>query len=146
MSIKNKLKYIGFALILLLPFWIQYQSCCAIGISGLGIGEKGDITVDESNIKVNKDGAKSISSGTKKLSGRATIFLKKNRFLMMAFSGVCTILIGAYWVLQIVRFANSNSSPQARKEAISNLIFLGVATAMLTGLTFFTSFATGLLG
>lgn len=140
----RKTKYFIYTLMLIIPLLIQSQLVYAIGINGIDISDDGQIVIDSDGVTVTlpEDSPDGVKDTSRK---QINDFLSQNKWQAMFVVGFFTIAIGGIWVYKIVEFAKSGSSASERQKAISSLITLGVATAILTGITFFTSFATGLL-
>ena len=133
---KNTIKYIVYVFLFMLPLF-SITNVNAIGIDGVDINQDGQIDVDN---RVDVE----IASDNQTRADQINEMFSKNKWLMSFFVGGCTIIMGAVWVFKIYQFASSGSEASNRQKAMSSLIVLGIATAMLTGATFFITFANGL--
>lgn len=86
-----------------------------------GIGEV-DINEDISNVEVN---GKSIW----------TEFFVKYRELILAFTGLATLTMIMFFVLNFVKLAKSGDNPNLRGEALSGLLWTGLATSGIGSIT-----------
>lgn len=140
LSKKNKLFL--YALLLIIPLFTHISIVSAIGINGVDITSDGKIKVDtDSSITMGDDNA-GVNETLKKQMNE---FLNQRKWEVSFFMGLCTLSMLFIWLYKIFQFAKSGSEASERKKAMSSLITLGIATAMLTGATFFITFATGLL-
>lgn len=138
---KKKVNFIVIILLLFVPFVFQFTSVSAVGIDGVDITTNGEIKVD--NAQVNLPDSEETGVGDT-LREQFNELLDENKWIASFFTGIATLIIGGIWIYKVFQFAKSGADSSARKKAMSSLISLGIATALLLGSTFFISFSTGL--
>ena len=61
------------------------------------------------------------------------------------FTGIATLLMLVFTILQIVKLGASGDNEMNRKRAIMGILTTGIATALLGGITVFVGFFWGAL-
>lgn len=107
---------------------------------GDGTGDIGDMEV-----KIGTDGKLTISgkSGmtTSETSGTAwTNFIKKYRNFIIGISGIGAVSMILFFIFQLLKLGATSGNPQARSQALTGLIWSGVAAAGLGSVTIIVGF------
>ena len=71
--------------------------------------------------------------------------LTKGKAIALGFTGVATLLMLAFTIIQIVKLAAAGDNEMNRKRAIGGILTTGIATALLGGLSVFVGFFWGAL-
>ena len=66
--------------------------------------------------------------------------LTKGKAIALGFTGVATLLMLAFTIIQIVKLAAAGDNEMNRKRAIGGILTTGIATALLGGLSVFVGF------
>ena len=59
--------------------------------------------------------------------------------------GVCSLTMVVLFIINFVKLGTAAGNPQERAQATKNLLYLGIATALLGAVTLFIGFSTNLL-
>jgi hypothetical protein len=79
---------------------------------------------------------------------RTTFFnnvLKEMRTVVLFISGIGTLLMVAFFIINFINLGKSQGNPQERQKAVSGLIMTGLATAGLGSVFLITSLFYGML-
>lgn len=71
--------------------------------------------------------------------------MTKGKTIGTGFTGIATLLMLVFTILQIVKLGASGDNEMNRKRAIMGILTTGVATALLGGITVFVGFFWGAL-
>jgi hypothetical protein len=100
-------------------------------------------TIDENGNMGDIDGLKAESGKEKSIYNT---ILKQIRIAVVFISGVGTLLMVAFFVLNFITLGKSQGNPQERQKAISGLIMTGLATAGLGSVFLVTTLFYNMLG
>lgn len=101
------------------------------------------VTIDK-NGKVSADGA--LAKDSKGMSGAWNSFIEKYRFWISGLSGIAAVTMILFFIMNFLKLAAGSSNPQARSQAITGLIFTGLAAAGLGGVAIIVAFFYNALG
>ena len=91
------------------------------------------------SIKFDKDG--NVSGTIKELDDRKTVLndlLGEYRVVITFLSGIGSLAMISFFIMNFIALGNSKGNPQARQKAIAGLIVSGIATAGLGSVTLIT--------
>lgn len=80
------------------------------------------------------------------MSGAWNKFIEKYRFWIAGFSGIAAVTMILFFIMNFMRLGASSGNPQARSQAVSGLIWTGIAAAGLGGVSIVVSFFYNALG
>lgn len=136
-----KQKFISILMLLTLFFgFLQPGIVSATDTAGDGTGNIGDMSV-----QISDDGKLTISGGsgmtTEASSGSAwTNFISKYRNFIVGISGIGAVSMILFFIFQLLKLGGSADNPQARQNALTGLIWSGVAAAALGSVTIIVGF------
>ena len=142
MTIGQTFKQKALAIFMLLTLFVGFIQPTTVHAdeAGKGTGNIGDMSVVISN-----DGKMTISGGsgitTASNSGSAwTNFIAKYRNFIVGISGIGAVTMVLFFIFQLLKLGGSADNPQARQNALSGLVWSGVAAAALGSVTVIVGF------
>jgi hypothetical protein len=105
-------------------------------IPSLSIGSDGEMANNVGGLKAESGQEKSIYN----------TILKQVRTVIIFISGIGTLLMVAFFVLNFITLGKSQGNPQERQKAVSGLIMTGLATAGLGSVFLVTTLFYNMLG
>lgn len=124
LSVKNGIMAFFLTLVMMMGFGLPVMQAHAAG-------QVGDVEV-----KVGNDGKLEIGGGdlsTDGTSGSAwTTFINKYRNFIVGISGIGAVSMIMFFIFQFMKLGASAGNPQARSQALTGLIWSGIAAAGLT--------------
>jgi len=119
----------------------------ALAIGAGAIGTVGHVApmqahaADIPEVKVGKDGK--VDTGSLKkgdMSSSWTDLIKRYRFWIAGFSGIAAVSMILFFILNFMKLGASAGNPNARSQALSGLIWTGLAAAGLGGVSIIVGF------
>lgn len=142
MTIDQTFKQRIVAVLMLLTLFLGFMqpSTVSANTAGDGSGNIGDMSVT-----ISDDGKLTIAGGsgmtTEASSGSAwTNFISKYRNFIVGISGIGAVTMILFFIFQLLKLGGSADNPQARQNALSGLVWSGVAAAALGSVTIIVGF------
>lgn len=135
-----KQKVASILMLLILLFGALQPTTVFANDAGKGTGNIGDMKVTITNDgKMNISGGSGMTTGAS--SGSAwTNFIEKYRNFIVGISGIGAVSMILFFIFQLLKLGSSAGNPQARTQALTGLIWSGVAAAALGSVTIIVGF------
>lgn len=128
---------------LLFLFTLFFGALTPIGVSAAPSAGNGNIS--DMNVTISDTGALTISgqsgmTSSAKSGGAWTAFIAKYRNFIIGISGIGAVSMILFFIFQLLKLGATAGNPQARSQALSGLIWSGVAAAGLGSATIIVGF------
>ena len=110
--------------------------------SPIVVNQFANATFDD--VKISDNGAISGVKKKKATEGFNDLF-KKYRTVISGVSGIVALSMLLFFIVQVFRLADSAQNPKQRAQAMSGLIWIGIATALAGSVSLFTGLFYGML-
>lgn len=105
----------------------------------------GNGNISDMSVTISDSGALTISgesgmTSTAKSGGAWTAFISKYRNFIVGISGIGAVSMILFFIFQLLKLGATAGNPQARSQALSGLIWSGVAAAGLGSATIIVGF------
>lgn len=140
MTDKQTFKQRVISLIMLLALFFGALQPTTVLANANGSGDIGDMEVTISdNGKLTITGNSGMTTGVS--SGTAwTNFIKKYRNFIVGIAGIGAVSMILFFIFQLLKLGSTAGNPQARTQALTGLIWSGVAAAALGSVTIIVGF------